>query len=143
MSSSFNGWRLVVASTLLGFLSGCIGPSADELHEAAQSLVPTGSHIVAKVEGDCVELARSPSCVEVYFIPEADSREERAAAVEEAARAAGWETVSKEVFIGGTSLRFRRGGLQAFVHLVLDEQLSRCRDVRAKECADTVSVEPA
>ena len=143
MSASFKPWPFLLAASMLGFLSGCIGPSAGELHEAAQSLVPRGSEVVAEVEADCVELARSPSCVEVYFIPEATSRKERAAAVEEAARAAGWGTVSKEHFSGGSSLRFRRDGLQAFVHPGLDERLDRCRDAPAKNCADTVSVEPA
>ena len=94
---------------------------------------------MAEVEADCVELARSPSCVQVYFVPEATSREERAAAVEEAARAAGWQAVSKETFVGGSELRFRRDGLQAFVHLRLDERLERCRDTPTKDCADTVS----
>jgi hypothetical protein len=143
VGASFKRARLVLASTVLGFVSGCIGPSARELHEAAESLVPSGSEIVAQVEADCVELARSPSCVEVYFIPKARSRDERVAAVEQAARAAGWQIVRKETFIGGSELRFRRGGLQAFVHLFPDERLERCREAAARECADTLSVEPS
>ena len=92
-------------------------------------------------EGDCVELARSPSCVQIYFIPREASRAERVAAVVDAARTAGWETVSVESFVGGSSLRFRRSGLTAYVHVALDQRVERSREA-PKDWADFVSVEP-
>lgn len=134
--------RLLLASAALAVGSGCIGPSANELHDAARSLVPPGSEVVAEVEADCVELARSPSCVHIYFVAQPLSRDERVEAVQSAARAAGWDAVRTERFIGGTQVSFRRGGLKAVVNVWPAERARRCRDAAAKECADSAFVEP-
>jgi hypothetical protein len=133
--------RLLLACGALALFSGCVGPSADELRAAARSLVPPESDVVAEVEADCVELAPSPSCVHIYFLPPPRSREERAKAVEDAARTAGWEPVSAETFIGGTQLRFRRDGLKAVVGVWPAERSDRCRESPEKDCADSVFVE--
>ena len=134
--------RLLLALIVVALASGCVGPSADELRQAARSLVPAGSEVVDEVEADCVELARSPSCVHLFFLPPEASRQKRVTAVERRARAAGWEAVRAETFIGGSHLRFRRSGLRAIVYVSADERLERCRHAPTKECADAVSVEP-
>jgi hypothetical protein len=134
--------RLLLASAVLALTSGCIGPSGRELHEAARSLVPARSDVVEEVEADCVELARSPSCVHIYFLAPTLARDERAKAVQNAARAAGWEAVRAETFVGGTQLRFRRRGLRAVVNIWPEERARDCRDAPAKDCADSAFVEP-
>ena len=133
--------RVSVAFVVVCLAAGCVGPSADELHEAARSLVPPGSSIVEEVAADCVELARSPSCVHIYFVSATASRDARVAAVEKAAQAEGWEAVRSEAFVGGSQLRFRRGGLGASVFIPAEETASRCREAPAKDCADAVFVE--
>jgi hypothetical protein len=128
---------------LLGFVgvvSGCFGPSAKELHEAARSLLPPGSEVVAEEEGDCVELARSPSCVQIYFIPSDAARGAPASAVLDVARDTGWKRVGAETFAGGSSLRFQRRRLKAYVSVGRSHDVVRCRQA-PKECADFISVE--
>lgn len=133
---------LFLTSTVLALASGCIGPSADELHGAARSLAPSGSNVVEEVEGDCVELARSPSCVHIYFVPARASLDERVAAAQETARAAGWDDIRTEIFSGGAQLRFRRGRLAAVVNVWAEERAARCREAPSKDCADSAFVEP-
>ena len=134
--------RSLLTCGVLALASGCGGPSGDELREAARSLVPPGSEVVEEVAADCVELARSPSCVHIYFLAPAASREDRVAAVQEAAREAGWEGVRAETFPGGSQLRCRRGDLKAVANVGADERAARCREAPAKDCADSVFVEP-
>jgi hypothetical protein len=134
--------RLLLASAILALFSGCVGPTAKELHEAARSLVPSDSKVIEEIEADCVELARSPSCVHIYFLAPPLPREERVKAAHDAARSAGWDPVSAEAFAGGTELRFRRDGLQASVHVWPDDRARRCREAPNKDCADSAFVEP-
>jgi hypothetical protein len=115
---------------------------AGELREGARGLVPGSARILVEEEGDCVELARSPSCVHVYFAADRLSLVERVDAVEAAARAASWEPERKDVLLGGTVLRFRRGRLRAIVTLRSDAlRREGCPDDRVKDCADVAMVE--
>ena len=114
-----------------------------KLREGARSLVPSDSRIVEEVEADCVELARSPSCVHIYYIAEAQALRERVQAVEQAAGAARWRTITREFAAGGANLRLRRGGLMASVFIWNDERATPCRAAPDRECADVVMVERA
>jgi hypothetical protein len=97
--------------------------------------------VVLEEAGDCVELARSPSCVHVYFVAEPEPLPERVGAVEERAAAAGWALEEKEVLAGGASLRLRRSGLAAVVYLWREDRAGPCREAPRKDCADVVMVE--
>jgi hypothetical protein len=91
---------------VLFFAAGCWpgGSSVESLRDAARSLVPPGSRVVEEVEGDCVELARSPSCVHIFYVAEALPLANRVRATEKS----GWETTSHEFLAGSADLRFRR-----------------------------------
>jgi hypothetical protein len=57
--------RLLLAAAALAAGSGCIGPSANELHDAARSLVPPGSEVVAGADTATHKPVRerSPGCL--------------------------------------------------------------------------------
>lgn len=136
--------RIVAAGAIAMLVSGCTltgSGNAGELRDGAHSLVPPGSRTVEEVEGDCVELASSPSCVHVYYVPEELPLAERVSAVERAADTGGWELTSKEFLPGGANLRFRRDGLEAIVFIWAGERSAPCRDAPDKECADVIMVE--
>jgi hypothetical protein len=135
-----------LALALVLVASGCWpfrAARADELREGAKSIVPAATSVVVEEEGDCVELAPSPSCVHVYFVAERGSLPERVRSVEAAARTGGWELASKEFLPGGANLRFARGRLTAVVYLWREERAARCREKPEKDCADVVFVERA
>ena len=135
--------RVVLAFAVLTIATGCWpawGGRAAELREGARSLVPSGTRVVEEVEADCVELARSPSCVHIYYFAD-QPFDERLRTLEEGATSRGWQTVSREVFAGGAQLRLRRNSLKASVFVLSDEGAARCRDVPSRECADVVMVE--
>jgi hypothetical protein len=58
---------LLVAAACLLVASGCGQPSRGDLHKAARSLLPQGATVLLEQDGGCVEGARFPSCVQVYF----------------------------------------------------------------------------
>ena len=138
--------RMRVRAILIVFaavLAGCSGTAAsrDELVNGARSLVPAGSSVVEEVEGDCVELAPSPSCVHIYFFPREKPIGRRTKAVEKAAGAAGWERGGLEAFPGGNIVHYRRDGLGATVYLRADDLAESCRRHPQRDCADAVMVE--
>jgi hypothetical protein len=47
--------------------AGCRQPSRADLHKAGRSLLPPSAAVVLEKDSACVEGARFPSCVEVYF----------------------------------------------------------------------------
>jgi hypothetical protein len=113
----------------------------DQLRDGARSLLPPAATVVAEEEGDCVELAPSPSCVHLYFAPERGSLEERVGSVEERARAGGWALERKEFLAGGGNLRFRRGDLRAVVYVWAEQRAGPCRERPHRDCADAILVE--
>jgi hypothetical protein len=125
--------------------AGCLTQASRgrALREAAYSLLPEQHRILLDELGDCVELALSPSCVQMYFLADNVSLSERVQAVEERARAASWELQRKETLAGGVELRLERERLRAVVTLRRDQYFRRngCDEKRAKNCADVVSVE--
>ena len=134
----------IVAAGAIAMLASCSptgGGNAGKLRDGAHSLVPPGSRTVEEVEGDCVELASSPSCAHIYYVPEELPLAERVSSVEQAADSGGWELTSKESLPGGANLRFRRDGLEAIVFIWADERSAPCRNAPAQECADVIMVE--
>ena len=88
-----------------------------ELTQAARSLLPPSWREIATQEGQCVELADYPSCLDVAFDRRGAPRAAAEAEVRNAARAAGWEATGDEIARSLTILHFRRGKLTAFVAL--------------------------
>jgi len=134
---------LIGLVTLVLVVSGCwpFPARVEALRASARSMVPPTSTIVAQDEGDCVELAPSPSCVHVYFVSGRAPLPARVRAVEETAGAGGWAPGAREFLPGGANLRFERGGFAAVVYLWGEERAGPCRQRPRKECADVVMVE--
>jgi hypothetical protein len=133
--------RLLIVP-VIALASGCWpGGAQSELRDGARSLLPPGSSVVETVEADCVELARSPSCVHIYYTAETTLLDERVRALEDAAASGEWRRTSKELLPGGASLRFRRGRLEAIVYIWTGERARRCREAPTRDCADVIMVE--
>jgi predicted RNase H-like HicB family nuclease len=130
-------WVASVA-TLTG-IAGC-GSSAEEMREAAETLVPPGSRIVAREDGDCVMVADAPSCHTIGFLRPTASLEKRADEVRQAAGQAGWELEEELRAEGATFLEYTRDGLKASVTLWADFRAKPCRLRPRMDCADHVRV---
>jgi hypothetical protein len=126
-----------------GFLAGCsfLGARRAELYAAARSLVPPRAAVIDEVEGDCVELARSPSCVHIYFLDDGASLGARTATVRTLALEAGWRETSADALAGGHDLRFERRRLKAFVSLRRPQSGRAWRSASRLERSDVVMVE--
>jgi hypothetical protein len=135
--------RAALTAAVAALLIGCSPhrTTGDELRTGAFSLVPQRSSIVEEVDGDCIELALSPSCVHLYFLASPMALGQRTRLVEAAAATGGWERVRLEVFPGGNIAHYRRGDLDARVYLRPDEVTVRCRQRPHRDCADAVMVE--
>ena len=86
--------RALLAVCLTAALAaGCSAsdaPESERLGDLGEELVPQSAEVVQVDEGACPQLAGNPSCARVFFtstLPEA----QRADALAEAARAAGWK----------------------------------------------------
>lgn len=110
------------------------------MRHAAETLVPPGSRIVGREDGDCVMFADSPSCHRIAFVGPPDTLEERAKAVREAAGPAGWELEEELRTEGATFLDYTRGGLKASVTLWADFRAKPCQLRPRMDCADRVRV---
>jgi hypothetical protein len=136
--------RHLLASLLFAaaLAAGCSvsDPPADErLGELGEELVPAGGEIVETREGSCPQIAGNPSCARVFYTA-ALSEEERADALEDAARAAGWDVLSSEPRRDGTLVELGREGYRAFVAVWEDERAAPCRDEPDTSCADEIQV---
>lgn len=132
----------VVGAALVFGAGGCgpLGPSADDMREAAESLVPPGSRIVAREDRDCIQLADSPSCHVIRFVGPAAPLEARADAVREVARRADWDDERQLRTEGATFLEYTRDGLDADISLWADFRAVPCRVRPRPDCADSVRV---
>ena len=120
-------------------IAGC-GPSAAELRQAAETLIPPGGRIVGREDGDCVMLADSPSCHRIAFVGPVGTLDDRAKAVREAAGPAGWKLEEELRTEGATFLDYTRGGLEANVTLWAEFRARPCRLRPQMDCADRVRV---
>lgn len=125
-------------SALTG-IAGC-GQSAEALREAAETLVPPASRIVAREDGDCFMFADSPTCHTIGFVRPTAPLEERVDAVREAAGEAGWELEEEVRAEGATFLYYKRGGFKASVTLWADFRAKRCGLRPRMDCADRIRV---
>jgi hypothetical protein len=134
--------RFLLAACVAATLApGCAGGGSERerLGDLGEELVPAGAEIVATREGSCPQVAGNPSCVRVFYTA-AGSEDERADALEEAARAAGWEVVSREPRADGILVELGREGYRAFVAVWEDARAARCREQPDPACADELQV---
>ena len=134
-----------VAVVLLAapLLAGCFplgGASPKELRSAAAALVPPGSRVIEQSDGDCVEFQSSPSCRLIYFIAPRKATVTLAGEIQKTAERRGWSLLRKDVWKGGTELRFKRPGLKAYVGLVAGAGRDACRYRPRKNCASLIDV---
>jgi hypothetical protein len=132
----------LVACLLASLLAGCSAsgaPDRERLGDLGEELVPAGAELVETSEGSCPQIAGNPSCARVFFTS-ALAEEERADAFGEAARAAGWEVVSREPRADGVLVELGREGYRAFAAIWEDAHAEPCRAEPDTDCADEVQV---
>jgi hypothetical protein len=131
---------LALAAALLAL--GCSAadpPESERLGDLGEEIVPAGSELLEVSEGSCPQLAGNPSCARVFFTS-ARPENERADALEDAARAAGWEVVSREPRSDGILIELGREGYRAFVAIWEDERARACSEEPDTDCADELQV---
>jgi hypothetical protein len=135
--------RLVaLAFTAMLFANACSladPPASERLGELGEELVPAGSEHLETREGSCPQIAGNPSCARVFFVS-GQPEEERADALEEAARAAGWEVVSREPRSDGILVELGRDGYRAFAAIWEDERATACDEEPDTDCADELQI---
>jgi hypothetical protein len=130
---------LLAASALIVGCSVSDPPAGERLGSLGEDLVPPGSELLETDEGSCPQIAGNPSCARVYFTSSLPA-EERADAFEEAARAAGWEVVSREPRSDGILVELGRDGYRAFAAIWEDERAAACQEAPDRSCADEVQL---
>jgi hypothetical protein len=115
-------------------------PGLDALREEADALVPPSSEVVDTAEGACVQFVGNPACVRIFVA--ADLPEDRRAdALEETARAAGWEVVSRRRLANGTAIELLRDDYRAYAAVWGEERAAPCRAGQPdRDCADEIQV---
>ena len=95
--------------------------------------------MVEQSDGDCIEFQSSPSCRLIYFIAPRKATGTLASEIQKTAERRGWSLQRKDVWEGGTELRFKRPGLKAYVGLLAGSGGDACRRPR-KDCASLIDV---
>ena len=134
--------RLASLLTAVALAAGCSvsdPPASERLGSLGEELVPSGSKLLETDEGSCPQIAGNPSCARVYFTS-SQPVEERADAFEEAARAAGWEVVSREPRSDGILVELGREGFRAFAAIWEDGRAAACQEEPDTSCADEVQL---
>ena len=114
-------------------------PASDRLGELGEELVPAGAELVEVDEGSCPQIAGNPSCARVFFVAPG-SDDERADALEESARAAGWEVVSREPRRDGVLVELGREGYRAFAAIWEEARAAPCLAEPDTDCADELQL---
>jgi hypothetical protein len=136
--------RLVAAASAALVMGACAtgseDPGLDALRKEADTLVPASSEVVETAEGACVQFVGNPACVRIFLaadLPELSRADE----LEEAARAAGWEVVSRKRLVNGTAIELRREGYRAYAAVWGEERAAPCREgAPDRDCADEIQV---
>jgi hypothetical protein len=126
----------------LALAAGCSvsdPPKGEQLGDLGEELVPAGAELVETDEGSCPQIAGNPSCARVFFVAEG-SEEERADALEEAARAAGWDVVSRKPRRDGILVELGREGYRAFAAIWEEARAAPCLAEPDTDCADELQL---
>jgi len=129
----------LAAAFLVAACSAADPPASERLGTLGEELVPAGSELLEVREGSCPQIAGNPSCARVFFTS-AQPEDERADALEDAARAAGWEVVSREPRSDGILVELGREGYRAFVAIWEVERALPCSEEPDTDCADELQV---
>ncbi|MGH3042708.1 MAG: hypothetical protein ACRDNG_13400 [Gaiellaceae bacterium] len=132
----------LAACAVVAVLAGCSTadpPARERLGDLGEELVPAGAELVETQEGSCPQIAGNPSCARVYYTAKG-TEDERADALEESARAAGWEVVSREPRADGTLVELGREGYRAFAAVWEDGRAASCREQPDPACAEELQV---
>lgn len=105
---------LVVAALLLG---ACSNRSDPRVLEAAESLVPPQSEVTDVVENTTGLAVESGPYFVVYEITDGGLGVDLVDAIEERARAEGWEPGDRREAIDAVELRFARDDLESLVYV--------------------------
>lgn len=136
--------RLVFTTLTALVLAACGArsedPGLDALRVEAAALVPASSQVIDREEGACVQFVASPACIRIFVV--ADLPEvRRADELEAAARAAGWEVVSRRRLANGTAIELRRDDYRAYAAVWGEERAAPCRaGTPDRDCADEIQV---
>ena len=136
--------RLALTALTVLVLAACGTGSEDTgldaLRMEAAALVPTSSEVIGREEGACLQFLANPACIRIFLV--ADLPEERRAdELEETARAAGWEVVSRRRLTDGTAIELRRDDYRAYAAVWGEERARPCREgTPDRECADEIQV---
>jgi hypothetical protein len=115
-------------------------PGLDALREEADALVPPSSEVVDTAEGACVQFVGNPACVRIFVASDLPE-DRRADALEETARAAGWEVVSRRRLANGTAIELLRDDYRAYAAVWGEERAAPCRAGQPdRDCADEIQV---
>jgi hypothetical protein len=120
MSAGRRAMNLGMAVACLLLASGCGQPSRGDLHEAAHSLVPEGATVLLEKDAGCVEGARFPSCVDVYFRLEHRSLGERLDLFIANAEEHGWKAERGVTLGGEVVVRLSKGSYDGAAGFWLD-----------------------
>jgi len=145
MSASRRILSPFVATLCLLLAAGCGQPSRGDLHEAAHSLVPRGATVLLEEDGGCVEGARFPSCVDVYFRLEHRSFGERLDLFMANAEQNGWKVERGTSAGGEVVVKLSKGSYHGGAGFWLDRYYRprrHCNPVSVmRPCADHFEVE--
>lgn len=130
----------VLAALVFAPACGPFGESAEEMRDGAASLVPWGARVIGSDDGDCKQLADSPSCHSVFFVGPAEPLDRRVDRARTAAERAGWRLDTELRTEGATFLELSRGGLEADVSLWAAFRSAQCRKRPSVDCADSIRV---
>jgi len=111
---------LSAAAACLLLAPSCGQPSRNDLHKAAESLLPQGAAVLLKKEGGCVEGAGFPSCVEVFFRLEQSGFAERLRLFIINAREHGWKAERGATAGGEMVVKLSKGSYSGVAGLWLD-----------------------
>jgi hypothetical protein len=114
-------------------------PAHERLGTLGEELVPAGSELVETDEGSCPQISGNPSCARIFYVADGPA-EERADALEAAARAAGWDVVSRERRSDGILVELGREGYRAFAAVWDEERALPCLKEPDTDCADELQL---
>jgi hypothetical protein len=137
--------NLAVVAAWLLVASGCGQPSRGDLHEAAHSLLPEGATVLLEKDGGCVEGARFPSCVQVYFRLERRPLGERLDLFVANAEQHGWKAEQAPTVGGEVVVKLNKGSYSGTAGFWLDRYYGPRRGCNPLStmhpCADSFQVE--
>jgi hypothetical protein len=133
------------AAACLLVASGCGQPTRGDLHEAAQSLVPQGAAVLLKKDGGCVEGARFPSCVQIFFRLGRRPFAERLNLFVANARRHGWRAKRGATVGGEVVIKLSKGSYYGVAGFRLDRYYRPTRPCKSpsaiEACTDSLQVQ--